>query len=73
MECMDPTVMGASLLRRISRKSDMTPVVLAQLCKIPPVTLMAAMNGERPLPAKDCVRLSMMSGLEPADVAFEGR
>lgn len=69
----DPIVLAASLLRRISRNSGMTPAELSRRACVPLPALMAAMNGEKPLPAKDCIRVSMASGLDPADVAFEGR
>ena len=65
--------LAASLLRRISRNSGMTPDVLSRRACVPLPALMAAMNGERPLPAKDYIRVSMVSGVLAADVAFEGR
>jgi hypothetical protein len=34
---------------------------------------MAAMNVERPLPTKDYIRISMVSGVTVAEVVFEGR
>ena len=73
MDTRDPKVMGASLLRRISRKSGLSPAELAHRACMPVNVLMEAMNGERMLPARDCIRLSMLSGVLPADVAFEGR
>ena len=47
----------------------MTPAELAVRAGVPLPALMAAMNGERPLPTKDYIRVSMVSGVEPADVA----
>ena len=51
----------------------MKPTELAIRACVPLPALMAAMNGERPLPAKDCIRVSMVSGVAPADVAFDMR
>jgi hypothetical protein len=31
------------------------------------------MNGDKPLPAKDYIRVSMVAGVDPADVAFGSR
>ena len=71
---MEPHLIeAASLLRRISRQSGMKPAELAIRASVPLLALMAAMNGERSLPAKDYIRVSMVSGVLPADVAFEGR
>ncbi len=60
---------GANILHRVIRTSGMSVMELSRQGKVAYDSLLAAVNGQRLMPVKDAIRICMLSGVQPEDIA----
>jgi plasmid maintenance system antidote protein VapI len=69
MSSLNQHIVAANILRRVIRLSGMTIMELARRGRVSYEAFQEALNGDKPLSAKDAIRICMMAGVSVQEIS----
>jgi hypothetical protein len=69
MSNLNQHIVAANILRRVIRLSGMTVMELARRGRVSYADFQEALNGDKPLSAKDAIRICMMAGVTAQEIS----